>query len=86
MDDPVYLFPQEIKTLNDVELWQKFLIFFLKEAHTCSHFDMQEDINDASQHDNQKTAIDSSRFDCDVIEDEPMVRQVLTGMYNQNNK
>jgi len=86
LDDPMYLFTKEIKTLSDVELWQKFLIFFLKEKHACAHLDLQEEITGENKRSmpSSRNSIDVSRFECDLIEDEPMIRQVMIDNYNNN--
>ena len=85
----MYLFTKEIKTLSDVELWQKFLIFFLKEKHPCGHFDLQEDLagEDKGPAPDSRISIDySSKVDCELIEDEPIVRRIMTDQYNDNFK
>ena len=84
----MYLFTKEIKTLSEVELWQKFLIFFLKEKHPCAHFDLQDETpgEEKPQVISSRISIDCSRIECDLIEDEPIVRKVMTDQYNDNFK
>ena len=84
LDDPMYLFTKEIKTLSDVELWQKFLIFFMKEKHPCAQLDLHEETPGENIR-SQRNSLDISRLDCELIEDEPMVRRVLTDQYNVNS-
>lgn len=84
LDDPMYLFTKEIKTLSDVELWQKFLIFFMKEKHPCAHLDLQDESPDHNR--SQMISLDASKFESElIIEDEPMIRRVLTDQYNINS-
>jgi hypothetical protein len=87
-DDPKYLFSNEIKTLTEVELWQKFILFFLKENHACSSFDLhqEKEAADSKRSSVRKHQNNMSRLDFEAIEDEPLVRQVLTDSYNSNNK
>jgi len=81
----MYLFTKEIKTLTDVELWHKFLIFFLKEKHACAHFDLQEEFpNETNRESHPRNLIDTSKLESEFVEDEPTVSRVLTDQYNGN--
>ena len=75
------MFPNEIKTFTDAELWEKFVLFFVKENHSCSNFDIQEEMSHSNNSTHLNIRKPSNTFDFDIIEDEPLISRVLTESY-----
>jgi len=69
------LFSNEIKSMSDLEIWQKFLIFFMQESHPCSEFDLTND-----------SMIEDTKFvsarDIEALEEDVKIRCVNISAFN----
>ncbi len=64
------LFSNEIKSVTDIEIWQKFLLFFIQEAHLFSEFDMGNNENPL------ESTTNFSRLEMDIPDEEGEVRNI----------
>jgi hypothetical protein len=70
------MFSNEIKSMSDLEIWQKFLLFFMQEAHPCSEFDLT---NDSLVEDTTKFV---SARDIEALEEDVKIRCVNISAFN----
>jgi len=64
--------PNEIRSLSDVEVWQKFILFFMKEDHACAEFDLGNE-NAVAADNTQTTVLQNA----DEFEEDVAIRQVF---------
>ena len=76
------LFSNEIKSITDVEVWQRFLLFFVQESHNCSEFELNTQ-SDRYSNQMENTQV-FSRMD-EMIADECATVKPIT-MSNWTNK
>jgi len=69
------LISNEIKSMSDLEIWQKFLLFFMQENHLCSEFDIT---NDSFI---ENTRLGSPR-DLEALEEDVSIRTVIISDFN----
>jgi len=69
------MFSNEIKSMSDLEIWQKFLIFFMQETHPCSEFDLT---NDSLVEDTKYV----SARDIEALEEDVKIRCVNISAFN----
>ncbi len=69
------MFSNEIKSMSDLEIWQKFLIFFMQETHPCSEFDLTND-----------SLVEDTKFvsarDIEALEEDVKIRCVNISAFN----
>jgi len=69
------LISNEIKSMSDLEIWQKFLLFFMQENHPCSEFDLTNE----SYVENTKLV---SPRDIEALEEDVSIRAVIISDFN----
>ena len=75
----------EIKSYTDVELWQKFILFFLSERHDCSEIDLDNDQISRMSHTGQEK--NESFIDFEAKDDEMInIKHIFMNNYNDSNK
>ena len=75
----------EIKSYTDIQLWQKFILFFLSEKHDCSEIDLEHDHTSRMSH-NGGPEKNESFVDFEVIDDEIIdVKHIFMNDYNAND-
>ena len=75
IDAEKLLFSNEIKSMSDVEIWQRFLLFFMQENHLCSEFDLCND----SVIENTRTVIPQ---DFEEVEEDVSIRPIMISDFN----
>jgi len=69
------LLSNEIKSMSDLEIWQKFLMFFMQETHPCSEFDLTND-----------SMVEDTKFvspqDLEALEEDVKIRCVNISAFN----
>ena len=73
------LFSNEIKSMSDVEIWQRFLLFFIQEKHSCAEFDL----NNAGEDESTELVLGQ---DTEELEEDASIRQVVVSDFSVNKR
>ena len=74
------LFSNEIKSMSDIEVWQRFLLFFVHENHNCSEFEIDNKGNI------METTQNISRIEPDIAEEDIMGRPITMSNWTNSAK